>query len=195
MVTPGRKTAKRPTASNRAKTVRKPQSPAVQSAQSQPRKPKPGQRRAEKSKSETARLKNLLRAAEDRQTATAEILKVIASSPSDVQPVFEAIVRSAAKLFEPCSATITTLKDDKLHWNATAASIHGFDVDRVTSNRIQGAFRLAGAGSRTIAEEEAYIAITVRTGRATYSQATRRSQKFYCRIIDFAARKIDRSHI
>ena len=131
MVTRGQKTAKRPTASNRAKRAREPQSTAIQSAQSKSRKPKPGQQPAEKSKSETARLKNLLRAAEDRQTATAEILKVIASSPSDVQPVFEAIVRSAAKLFEPCSATITTLKDDKLHWNATAASISGFDVDRV----------------------------------------------------------------
>jgi two-component system, NtrC family, sensor kinase len=130
MVTRGRKTAKRATAPN-PNTAIKPQSPAVQSAQSKPRKPKPSQRRAEKPKSETVRLKNLLRAADDRQTATADILKIIASSPSDVQPVFEAIVRSAAKLFEPCSATITTLKDDKLYWNATAASISGFDVDRV----------------------------------------------------------------
>ena len=69
----------------------------------------------------------------EQQAATAEILKVIASSPSDVQPVFEAIVRSAAKLFEPCSVTITTLKDDKLYWGATAASISGFDVERVRS--------------------------------------------------------------
>jgi two-component system, NtrC family, sensor kinase len=132
MVTRGRKIAKRATASNRAKTARKPQLTASRSAQSEPRKRKPGQGGAEQSESETARLKNLLRAAEDRQTATAEILKVIASSP-DVQPVFDAIVRSAAKLFEPCSATITTLKDDKLHWNATAASISGFDVERVRS--------------------------------------------------------------
>ena len=82
---------------------------------------------------ENARLFNETKEALERQTATAEILKVIASSPSDVQPVFEAIVDSAAKLFEPCSATITTLKDDRLHWNATAASIAGYDVDRARS--------------------------------------------------------------
>ena len=53
---------------------------------------------------------------------------MIASSPTDVQPVFEAIVNSAASLFEPCAATITILKDDKLHWSATAALLPGFDV-------------------------------------------------------------------
>ena len=42
---------------------------------------------------------------------TADILKVIASSPSDVQPVFEAIVRGAANLLQPCAATITALRD------------------------------------------------------------------------------------
>src|ERR1700704_3775342 len=65
-----------------------------------------------------------------QQAATAEILKVIASSRSDVQPVFEAIVHSAARLFEPCGATITTLKDGQLHWNATAATLPDFDNER-----------------------------------------------------------------
>jgi signal transduction histidine kinase len=131
MAARGRKVLRRATAPKRAKPIQKPKSTALQSAGPKSRKPKSGKRESGKPKSETARLKDLLRAAEDRQTATADILKVIASSPSDVQPVFEAIVNSAAKLFEPCSATITTLKDDKLHWNATAASISGFDVDRV----------------------------------------------------------------
>ncbi len=79
---------------------------------------------------ENTRLFNETQEALERQTATADILKVIASSPSDVQPVFEAIVNSAAQLFEPCAATITTLKDNKLHWNAAAGSIEGFDVER-----------------------------------------------------------------
>jgi GAF domain-containing protein len=78
---------------------------------------------------ENTRLFNETQEALERQTATADILKVIASSPSDVQPVFEAIVGSAAKLFEPCAATITTVKDGKLHWNATAALLPGYDVE------------------------------------------------------------------
>ena len=79
---------------------------------------------------QNARLFNETKEALDRQTATADILKVIAKSPNDVQPVFDAIVTSAAKLFEPCGATITTLHDNKLHWNATAATLPVFDAER-----------------------------------------------------------------
>ncbi len=55
------------------------------------------------------------------QTATSEVLNVISRSPTNVQPVFEAIVKSASELFAPRQATIVTLHDGQLHWKATGA--------------------------------------------------------------------------
>ena len=70
---------------------------------------------------ENVRLFNETKEALERQTATAEILKVIASSPSDVQPVFEAIVQGAGHLAAPCSVAISMLEDGQLHLNAQHA--------------------------------------------------------------------------
>src|SRR5712691_4692175 len=50
----------------------------------------------------------------EQQTATAEILRVISSSPSDVQPVFDAIVRSAARLCDALDATMFRVDGDVL---------------------------------------------------------------------------------
>ena len=55
---------------------------------------------------ENVRLFNETKEALERQTATADILKVIASSPDDVQPVFEAIAERANKLVGGYASTV-----------------------------------------------------------------------------------------
>ena len=67
---------------------------------------------------ENARLFNETREALERQTATADILKVIASSPSDVQPVFEAIATSANRLIGGFSTAVFRFIDGTMHLTA-----------------------------------------------------------------------------
>jgi len=56
-----------------------------------------------------------LKEAREQQAATAEILKVIASSPDDVQPVFEAIVANAARLIDGFSAGVFRFVGGAVH--------------------------------------------------------------------------------
>jgi GAF domain-containing protein len=63
---------------------------------------------------ENARLFNETKEALEQQTATAEILKVIASSPSDVQPVFDAVAANAARVCGVDDVTILRVEDGGL---------------------------------------------------------------------------------
>ncbi|MFY9952565.1 GAF domain-containing protein, partial [Bradyrhizobium sp.] len=67
---------------------------------------------------ENARLFNESEEALERQTATADVLKVIASSPSDTQPVFEAIATSANRLIGGFSSTVFRFIDGVAHLKA-----------------------------------------------------------------------------
>src|SRR6185503_13048401 len=70
---------------------------------------------------ENVRLFNATKDALERQTATAEILGVIASSPSDVQPVFDAIVQSAIRLVPRWNAAINMRDGDLIQMRAAAS--------------------------------------------------------------------------
>ncbi|WP_187437011.1 GAF domain-containing protein [Bradyrhizobium rifense] len=64
---------------------------------------------------ENARLFNETRETLERQTATADILRVMAASPSDVQPVFDAIAANANRLIGGFSTAVLRYIDGAAH--------------------------------------------------------------------------------
>ena len=67
---------------------------------------------------ENVRLFQELKEALEQQTATSEILGVIASSPTDIQPVLDAVAESAARLCEANDAVIYRTDGEMLRQSA-----------------------------------------------------------------------------
>ena len=63
---------------------------------------------------ENVRLFHELKESLEQQTATSEILGVIASSPTDIQPVLDAVAENAARLCDAYDALIRLVEGDKL---------------------------------------------------------------------------------
>ncbi|MEE9568003.1 MAG: GAF domain-containing protein, partial [Candidatus Binatia bacterium] len=77
---------------------------------------------------ENVRLFNEIKEALEQQTATGEILQVIASSPTDLQPVLDTVAESAARLCEAADAQILRVEHDIVRRVASYGSMPSIDV-------------------------------------------------------------------
>src|SRR5262249_57422138 len=79
---------------------------------------------------ENVRLFQELKESLEQQTATSEILGVIASSPTDIQPVLNAVAESAARLCEAKDAVIWRVDGDMLQRVAVCGPMPFADMQR-----------------------------------------------------------------
>ena len=77
-----------------------------------------------------AEVKSALSEVLDQLTATAEILRVISSSPTDVQPVFDTIVASAVRLLRGHSAGMARIAADQIELAAFTSTGAAGDAAR-----------------------------------------------------------------
>jgi GAF domain-containing protein/CheY-like chemotaxis protein/anti-sigma regulatory factor (Ser/Thr protein kinase) len=70
-------------------------------------------------RAKTARLAQALTETQGQQAAASEILRVISSSPSDVQPTFDSIAHSATRLCEGQFCFVLRFADGLLHFGAS----------------------------------------------------------------------------
>ena len=96
---------------------------------------------------ENVRLFNELKESLEQQTATSEILGVIASSPTDIQPVLNTIAENAARVCGSYDALIRLVERDKLRLAAHYGPLEpGFDLDQPLTR--------ASVGGRAVLDRE-----------------------------------------
>jgi signal transduction histidine kinase len=83
-----------------------------------------------------------LRETLDQQTATGEILGVISSSPTDVRPVMEAVVKSAATLCEAQNAQIFHVENGDMRlvarWGPVKSSLEAGEARPISRGSVSG---------------------------------------------------------
>ena len=107
--------------------------------------PTPAKRRSGPSKE--------LKEAREQQAATAEILKVIARSPSDVQPVFEAVAERAMSLLDAWSVLVTRFDGEMLRFAAARGALP--DTEQFLRNQYPMRPEAAAFAGRCILERSA----------------------------------------
>lgn len=94
----------------------------------------------------------------EQQTATAEVLGVINSSPGNLQPVFEAIIDKAMQLCDAASGRLGTWQGDRFAWAAARGSPQLL-VEFAARNAVSVGSR---SGFARVARGEGYVHFTDR---------------------------------
>jgi GAF domain-containing protein len=87
---------------------------------------------------ENVRLFQELKEALEQQTATSEILGVIASSPTDIQPVLDAVATNAARLCEATDAQIRLVEGDSTRLAASFGALPAPELRPITPTHLSG---------------------------------------------------------
>ena len=111
----------------------------------------------------------------EQQTATSEILGVIASSPTDIQPVLDAVARECARV---CGATDATILLSRRRCTSKSCSV----MDRFPE--------VPSAGNRPI-DRGSVLAERLSTARRSISMTSEQSQSDYSDVAELHERVSD----
>ena len=106
---------------------------------------------------ENVRLFTETKEALERQTATADILRVISSSPTDLQPVFDVIVQSAVRLCEGLLAGVFSFDGELIHFAAQQHNVPPQGLEEIRRTFPARPTRALGVGRAILSRAVVHI--------------------------------------
>src|SRR5262245_48836604 len=127
---------------------------------------------------ENVRLFNETKEALERQTASSEILRIISSSPTDLQPVLDAVAERAANLCGASDGSVFRVDGDCLRLIAHHASIPSPPVGQFTMPLIRGT-----VGGRTVLERRSIHVTDLQQEVEEFPEGSTNARRFGHRTI------------
>jgi signal transduction histidine kinase len=132
---------------------------------------RPRARSEAKSTTEVEGLRQELNAAREQQTATSEILRVIAASPTELQPVLDAIAENAARLCDSIDAQIIRVDGEALRLATSFGPLPHRGAEPLPLNR-------GSATGRAIIDHQAVHIHDVQAETAQFPESSANAVRF-----------------